>query len=832
VPHVFVWPAAAFVAGIACGLVLLVPPDAAALTMVGALGAAVRAFVRQQTRAVFVCVLAGCVAAGIALGSRAERNARAPALAGAALATAPAQTRDVVSAHWHRAPRNELVTLVGRLRSDASVYPTGVGLEIEVEQLERRRRVIRTSGGAMLTVVGTLAADRASEWRAGRRVRVRATVREPARYMNPGVPDMRLALARRETVLVGSVKSGTLVELVARGPWIRERAAAARQHVRRLVAASVGAWDAGTAGIVTAILVGDRAGLDERTERDLQAAGTYHVIAISGGNIAILGACLLVACRLVLVPWRAGLAAVVVALVAYAEVAGGGSSVVRATTMAVTYLAGRLVDQRASAGSALAIAAAVILAASPLALLDAGFLLTFGATIAIVIGVPRVVASVGGPRIVRPAVGLFAASAAAEVALLPLGPLFFSRLTLAGLVFNFAAVPLMSVVQIGGMTAVGVAAVAPSLAHWAGWVPHEAARALVASAALVHLVPWAAWRVPSPAPWLLALYYGALVALVTAGRWVGLTVPWHRVAWRAVALTWALAAVLVAAGPLPAPSHPRLRVTVLDVGQGDATLIQLASGRAVLVDAGGLGGTARFDVGERVVAPVLWQLGVRRLDVLALTHGDVDHVGGAAAIVEAFRPREIWEGIPVAADPALSSLAALADSGRIAWRTVQTGDLLRDGGVTLRVWHPPPADWERQRVRNDDSLVLEVRYGDVSVVLPGDIGAATEGMLMAQISEAPIRILKAAHHGSASSSSNAFLDALRPRAVIVSCGRGNLFGHPHPAVLARYRAAGAAIYRTDEQGAITIQTDGRTVDVTPFVRTADEGAPLMPARLD
>jgi competence protein ComEC len=830
VPHVFVWPAAAFVAGIACGLMLLIPPMAAALTMVCLLAAAVRAFVLQQTGAVFVCVLAGWIAAGIALGSRAERDARAPALAEAALATAPAQSRAAASTHRQRAPRNELVTLVGRLRSDASVYPSGVGLEIDVEQVQRRGLVVRTSGGAMLTVVGTLAVDRASEWRAGRRVRVRATVREAARYMNPGVPDMRLALARRGTVLVGSIKSGTLVEVLARGRWIRERAAAARQHVRRLIAASVGAWDARTAGIVTAILVGDRAGLDDRTEQDLQAAGTYHVIAISGGNIAILAACLLVVCRLVLVPWRMGLAAVVVALVAYAEVAGGGSSVVRATTMAVTYLAARLVDQRASAGSALAIAAAIILAASPLALLDAGFLLTFGATIAIVIGVPRIVASVGGPRLVRPAVGLFAASAAAEVALLPLGPVFFSRLTLAGLVFNFAAVPLMSVVQIGGMTAVGVAAVAPSLAHWAGWVPHEAARALVASAALVHLVPWAAWRVPSPAPWLLALYYGALVALVTSGRWVGLTVPWHRVAWRAVALTGALAAVLIAAAPLPAPSPPRLRVTVLDVGQGDATLIQLPSGRAVLVDAGGLGGTARFDVGERVVAPALWQLGVRRLDVLALTHGDVDHLGGAPAIVEAFRPREIWEGIPVPADPALSSLAALADSSRIAWRTVQAGDLLRDGAVTLRVWHPPPPDWERQRVRNDDSLVLEVRYGDVSVVLPGDIGAATEGALMAQISDAPIRILKAAHHGSASSSSNTFLDALRPGAVIVSCGRGNLFGHPHPAVLARYRAAGAAIYRTDDQGAIAIETDGRTVSVTPFVQTAQKA--LTPGPVD
>ena len=241
--------------------------------------------------------------------------------------------------------------------------------------------------------------------------------------------------------------------------------------------ASVGSWDATSAAIVTAILIGDRAGLDDRVERDLQEAGTYHVIAISGGNIAILAGCLLVACRLLLVPWRAGLALTIILLLAYAELAGGGSSVDRATTMAVVYLGAMLIDQRTSAASALAVAASLILAANPLALVDPAFLLTFGATIAIVVGVPAITAAAGGPRLLRPAVALIAASAATEVALLPLGPLFFSRVTVAGLLFNFAAVPLMSIVQIGGMAAVAATAVFPSLAHAAGWVPHAAARA-------------------------------------------------------------------------------------------------------------------------------------------------------------------------------------------------------------------------------------------------------------------------------------------------------------------------------------------------------------------
>jgi competence protein ComEC len=699
------------------------------------------------------------------------------------------------------------------------VLPQGVTLVLDVEQIAHAASLFRVSGGVSLTVLGSLAASRADDWRGGRRVRVQAVAREPARYLDDGVTDLPLSLARRGTVLVGSVKSAALVDVLERGSWRQELSAGTRRTVRELTRASVGSWDSTTAAIVTAILIGDRAGLDDRIERDLQDAGTYHVIAISGGNIAILAGCLLVACRVFLVPWRAGQVATILVLLAYAELAGGGSSVARATSMAVVYLGAAAIDQRTSPASALAVAASLVLAANPLALVDPAFLLTFAATIAIVVAVPAVTAAVPLAGVLRPLVALLAASAVVEVALLPLGPLFFSRVTFAGLLFNFAAVPLMSIVQIGGMAAVATTAAVPSLAHVAGWVPHEAARALVSSAALVHLMPWLTWRAPAPPLWLVALYYSGVVALLSMRLWVRWTIPWHGGARSSVALLSAVSAALIVAGPLPSwPLRARLRVVVLDVGQGDATIVRFPTGRTLLVDAGGLGGKTRFDIGERVVAPALWHLGVRRLDVLALTHGDADHVGGAGAALEIFRPREVWEGVPVPRDSALTDLADRADALRVAWRSVQTGDLLREGPVTVRVWHPPPPDWERQRVRNDDSVVLEVRYGDVSFVLPGDIGAQVEGVLAAALPPAPIRVLKAAHHGSATSSSNGFLSALRPQVTIISCGRGNRFGHPSPAVLARYRAMGAAIYRTDEQGAITIETDGKSIEVTPFVR--------------
>jgi competence protein ComEC len=264
-----------------------------------------------------------------------------------------------------------------------------------------------------------------------------------------------------------------------------------------------------------------------------------------------------------------------------------------------------------------------------------------------------------------------------------------------------------------------------------------------------------------------------------------------------------------------AAQHDRLRVTFLDVAQGDATLVQAPDGRSLLVDAGGATG-ARFDVGERVVTPALWHLGVRRLDVLVITHADPDHIGGAPAIVRDLRPRAIWEGIPVPRSLALQQLAGEAKARAIEWRRLQAGDATRWGDVDITTRHPPLADWERQHVRNHDSVVLDVQFGDVSVLLTGDIGRDAERDLASRLTSAAIRILKVPHHGSATSSSPPFIAAARPALAVVSAGKDNLFGHPSPDVLVRYRAAGVPVLRTDEEGAIMLSTDGRSVDVTTW----------------
>jgi competence protein ComEC len=263
----------------------------------------------------------------------------------------------------------------------------------------------------------------------------------------------------------------------------------------------------------------------------------------------------------------------------------------------------------------------------------------------------------------------------------------------------------------------------------------------------------------------------------------------------------------------PWSADGRLHLTGIDVGQGDATLVRLPDATTLLVDTGGLGGQSSFDIGARVVAPTIWTRGVGRLDGLLLTHGDPDHIGGAATIIDVFRPSSIWEGIVVPTHAPMEQLRAQARERGLSWQTLVGGADWERGGVRLHVWSPAAPDWERPKVRNDDSVVMELRYGEVSIVLPGDIGRDVERELAGRLPPSRLRVLKLAHHGSATSSSAEFLDAVRPTVALVSCGRENRFGHPAREVMARLAARHVPVVRTDAGGEIDLETDGRTLTV-------------------
>jgi competence protein ComEC len=780
---------------------ILVSAFAALLAALAAAGF----FAADELLAALACVALGSLLAGYSMAAASTRELLSPSLLS-----------------WFDSLAGETgepVVLEGTLRDDAPLFEYGAALTLNVDSAAPVGAApLRRRGGVRLIVGGDPPRESVSEWRAGRRVRVTAILRYPASFSNPGVPDERRQLALRGVVLSGTIKSASLIEVVASGSILEEGAAAARAWTRAVIADHVGRVDARSAAVATAILIGDRTGLSEDDERRLQLAGTYHVIAISGGNIAILTALLVFGARAIRVPYRVAALVSILILLFYGQVAGGSASVSRAITAAVVFLTALVLDHRGATLNVVAVAATIAIASSPVATFDGGFLLSFGATTGIILGVPIMLpdatqtGSRGARRLLR-ATGRAAAAVAcatlcAEIALAPIAATLFSRVTIAGLLLNFAAIPLMTAVQCGSMALIAAAPLSARLADATGWFVHWNAWALVESASAVDLMPWAARDVPPPALWVCAVYYAAAIAFLVAPR--------YRRFWSLVMFATGAAIFFGQGGTgegVPAPGPGALRVVVMDVGQGDATLAVLPDGRALLVDAGGLAGTT-FDMGRRVILPVIRTLGVRELHAFVLTHGDPDHIGGAPEVLRTLRVAHVWEGVPVPPNPLLRDLAQLAQARQVVWRTVRPGDIERAGPIEIRVHHPPEPDWERQRVRNDDSVVLELRYGEVSILLPGDIEREGEQRLLRTLSLAPLVVLKAPHHGSATSSSDGFIEATHPRAVIFSAGRNNRFGHPAPVVVERFRRREIEMFNTADDGAVFVETDGRRVEVT------------------
>jgi competence protein ComEC len=810
-PVVGILPALSIIGGTLCAPILGTAAGRLLWLLPALLIASVIAWRYSVSRATVACLALGFWVSSVVLTSSALDRARHPSLrqflerefGGFEISTlGPEAVHDPILAR-------------AVLIEDASPREGYVSLHVEVTALRLKDAWHPVEGGVIVSVGGAAPRDRVLEWRARRTIEAPMVFRRPARFLNDGVPDFEEAAARDGTALFGSIKSARLVRMASHAGPIDELAADIRAHVRTALAAWVGPHSPVSEAIAAAVLIGDRTGVPDETRDALQAAGTYHVIAISGGNIAILaaGACALLA--LVGIRGRPGALLTIAVLIAFATVVTAGPSVWRATVMAIIYFVARVVDQRTPVWQAMALAVAIILVTKPLDLADPGFLMTFGATTALVEGARLGAAFVPAGRMLSWIVATLIGSLAVEVALLPVSASVFSRVTSAGLILNLLAVPAMGVVQIAAM-AVTLISESPLLAYSAGWTTHVAASALISSANLVKAAPWLTARVPPPAVWLVLVYYGALVATVIGRGRLRLA--------SAVVYLAALGAVVSGADVtrFGRTGASLLRLTVFDVGQGESMLIETGA-HTLLVDTGGAPFGGGIDIGRRVLAPALWARGIRSLDALLVTHGDPDHLGGAVAAADDFRPRQIWEGIRVPQHLPTQELMHEAARLRIPITPLRAGETMRMDEVQLRVLHPTPPDWERRRVRNDDSVVLEVVYGDVAILLTGDISADIERAVVPRLTPARIRVLKVAHHGSRTSSSSALLESWRPQFAVISCGRGNRFGHPTLEVLQRLEAIGATILRTDLDGQIELETDGRLVIQRTFARRSAAG---------
>ena len=742
-----------------------------------------------------------------------------------------------------------------------------VSVDLQVEQVEEVTPDVAwmapMAGGVRMTVVAH--GVKLPKLRCGEMVDAPMQLREFSRFHDPGAWQyadyllaqgigVRASVRAAKVAVVSEGEPGVACRLFAVQSWAAGRMAGYAQSVENRRLPKVLQLSGDDAGMLSAMLFGDRSGLNHAQRLGFERTGSFHLFVVSGLHVAMLvGGVFWLTRRLRLREWIATLLTLGVAA-AYAALTGFGVPVQRALGMTAIFLVAQLLFRERSVLNSLGAAALGVLVWSPGALFEASFQMTFLAIVAIGgIAVPlgersflgyaraakhlrdewsdagmvprlaqfRVMLRVWGEALSGVAgawaygvpamvvrVGLWAAelvligTVAEMVMVLPMA-MYFHRATMFALPANMVSVPLVALLAPMGVMTFLAALVSP----WLAMVPGAG------TAVVLHGITWvvgrvsalqaADMRVPAPVWWV------GVVAVLGWGFCCWAVRRSRAGAWCALGLLPVIAAV--ALWPERAVVAPGvMEVTAIDVGQGDSLLVVGPEGRTMLVDAGGPVGSVKetaevqstFDVGEEVVSPYLWSRRLRRLDVVALSHAHSDHMGGMGAVMRSFRPRELWVGIDPDSEAYRALLAEARELGVVV-RHFHAGDEMGWGGVAVKVLAPEAGYGNAGAPVNNDSLVLRLEYGRSSALLEGDAEASSERAMVANGRVSGVTLLKVGHHGSLTSTTPGFLAAAAPKDAVVSVGRGNMFGHPRFEVVDRIGARGTRLYRTDEFGLTT-----------------------------
>jgi competence protein ComEC len=634
----------------------------------------------------------------------------------------------------------------------------------------------------------------------GNRIKVRGRVEERQSFSNPLLAPERKYYSIR-ACFYEKLSEGRGHPLKRAALWFSQRFNTVLERILPQKEASL---------LGSILLGGAVSPLPEETKETYRKSGLIHLLVVSGTQVSILiGICLAITKSMGLPLYLSVILTSLFNLL-LVVVTGAGASILRAAVMGEITLIGMLFDRQKDFYNTLALSALLLLVFDPLILFDIGFQLSFSATWALVYIVPV---------LEKKMPALLAATLAPILATSPIIAFNFSQVSWGGIISNLLILPWVEFMVILGFSAVLLGFVFLPLAQIFGNTIGLMLQLMDRIAETIASLPGVCFYIQAPSFFYIAGYYFILIVLIELFKREKKIVFTRK--------RWAFALLLIfslfvweRSFSAASPGGKEMTVTFLDVGQADCSLVELPDGKTVLIDGGGVERDAnirisenqrgRDRIGEKVVVPFLQRKGINKLDLVILTHPHADHLGGLISVLEKIKVDRVLDNGEIYASWAYHRFRDLVDANRIKYGKAAAGQIIDFGGkIKGDIFNPvfPPLG-----ETNSDSVVMRLIYGNISFLFTGDAEMpAEERMLAACGGRLRSTVLKVGHHGSRTSTTGDFLKAVAPRIAVISVGKHNRYRHPAPSTIMRLRDFGIKTFRTDEQGAVEIRTNGREI---------------------
>ena len=635
---------------------------------------------------------------------------------------------------------------------------------------------------------------------------VRGILEELSLPRNPGEFNARQYYACDH--MYYSVKKGEVLKKGKEGNAYQTLLLRIREHLNGVLEDAAGE----TAPVFAAMVLGEKGELPKETKMLYQMAGIIHILAISGLHISLLGVGLYELLKKTgLGIWSAGFLSLTV-MIFYGEMTGGSVSAMRAVSMFLIATGAKILGRIYDMMTALSVSAMILLLESPAYLYNTGFLLSFGAVLGVGAVLPVFLKFSGiKNKILKSLMG----SVCVQLTTLPVMLWFYGEVPIIGIFFNLLVLPTVGIVLISGVFTALIGCISPGLAVCVSLPGRLVLFAYDKLCCLGTSLPFCTWTPGQPKIWQAVIYYILLFSVTgAAGFLIKKEVKNRRKLYLAKSgFVVSLAAALFV---LSQRDRQHMEITCLDIGQGDAIAAQLPTGEVFLVDGGS---SNKKNIGQYQILPFLKNQGISYVDAVFISHTDEDHISGVREILEYMEKGLISLKIGNLILPGISEkpeawreLEALAKKVGIQVMTANRGDDFRIGDGRISVLSPEKGASGEDV--NEDAVVFLLSYKNFRGLFTGDVGEETEKKLLSVLSD--VDFLKVGHHGSGYSSTQAFLDKIKPEVSVISCSESNTYGHPSPETIKRLEKSGSRVEYTMKSGAVTVFTDGKNVGVRRF----------------